>query len=214
MSTIITKDNIDHNARSTTATKHYHDTSMTAMQFIAEGDCGEDQIPLTEDQQNVVNPSKKVLQIPSSYMQHETFYLKKSKFYAPVCTINIPEEYSDNERYNKVIDEEIKWLDNVCLQKEITPWDKYCEKNRSIVGIPGMNVLLPLIPQPVHTLQTQYHCMKSIKETVNSLNPEQISVDCCDQPVYALTKELQFRLPNEYGTDKYFSLFGGLYYEV
>ena len=72
------KDNMDHNARSTTATKHYHGTSMTAMQFIAEDSSDEDQIPLTEDQQKVVNLSKKVLQIPSSYMQPETFYLKKS----------------------------------------------------------------------------------------------------------------------------------------
>ena len=38
-------------------------------------------------------------------------------------------------------------------------------------GIPGTNVLLPLIPQPVHTLQTQYHCMNIIKETANFLNP-------------------------------------------
>ena len=194
--TIIAKDNIDHSARSTAATKHYHGTSMTAMQFIAEGNRGEDQIiPLTEDQQKVVNPSKKLLQIPSSYTQPETFYLRKSKFYAPVCTINIPEEYSDNKIYNKGIDEESKWLDNVCLQMQITPWAKYhSEKNRSSVGIPGTNVLLPLIPQPVHTLQTQYHCMKIIKETRNFLNPEQIPFD---QPVYASTKKLTFRLPNE-----------------
>ena len=155
---------------------------------------------------------KKVLQIPSSYTQPETFYLRKNKFYALVCTINIPEEYSDYKIYNKGIDEEIKWLDNVCLQMEMTPWAKYhSTKNRSIVGIPGTNVLLPLIPRPVHTLQ--YHCMRIIKETANFLNPEQIPVDCCDQPVYGLTKELQFRLPSEYGTDKYFSLFGGLHYE-
>ena len=58
--TIIAKDNIDHNARSTTATKHYHGTRMTAMQFIAEDNRDEDQIPLTEDQQKAMNPFKKV----------------------------------------------------------------------------------------------------------------------------------------------------------
>ena len=67
---------------------------------------------------------------------------------------------------------------------EITPSAKYySKKNRSIVVIPGTNVLLPLIPQPVHTLQTHYHCMKVIKETVNFLNPEQTHIDCCDQPI-------------------------------
>ena len=39
--TIIAKDNIDHNARSTAATKHYHGTSMTAMQFLSNENRGE-----------------------------------------------------------------------------------------------------------------------------------------------------------------------------
>ena len=33
MFTIIAKDNIDHNARSTTATNHYHETSFSVFQF-------------------------------------------------------------------------------------------------------------------------------------------------------------------------------------
>ena len=33
MFTIIAKDNIDHNARSTTATEHYHGTSFSVFQF-------------------------------------------------------------------------------------------------------------------------------------------------------------------------------------
>ena len=55
--------------------------------------------------------------------------------------------------------------------------------------------------------------MKVSKKTSNFLNPAQTPVDCCDQPVYALTKEIHFRLPNEFGADKYFSLFGGLHFE-
>ena len=55
--------------------------------------------------------------------------------------------------------------------------------------------------------------MKIIQRTANFLNPEQTPVDCCDAPVYALTKEIQFRLPKEFGADKYFSLFGGLHIE-
>ena len=100
------------------------------------------------------------------------------------------------------------------MQTEFPPWAMYhSEKNMSTSSIPGKNVLLPLIPQPVHTLQTQYHCMKIIQRTANFLNPEQTPVDCCDAPVYALTKEIQFRLPKEFGADKYFSLFGGLHIE-
>ena len=212
--TIIAKDNIDHNARSTTATKHYHVTSMTAMQFLSNENMGETQNPPTYDKKQNMNCSKKVLQIPASYTQPETFYLKKSKFYAPVCTVNIPGEYLDNKIYNQGIDEEFIWLNSLSLQIEYTSWAKHhSEKQDFSVTVPGTNVLLPLIPQPVHTTQTQYHCMKIIKKTSNFLNPTQTPVDCCDEPVYALTKEIQFRLPNEFGADKYFSLFGGLHFE-
>ena len=100
------------------------------------------------------------------------------------------------------------------MQIEFTSWAKHhSEKHNFTVNVPGINVLLPLIPQPVHTIQTQYHCMKIIKKMSNFLNPAQTPVDCCDQPVYALTKEIQFRLPNEFGVDKYFSLFGRLHFK-
>ena len=35
----------------------------------------------------------------------------------------------------------------------------------------------------------------------------------CDQPVYALTKEIQWRYPDEFGNSSYFCLFGGLHFE-
>ena len=47
--------------------------------------------------------------------------------------------------------------------------------------------------------QSFLHNMKIIQRTANFLNPEQTPVDCCDEPVYALEKEIQFRLPNESG---------------
>ena len=43
------------------------------------------------------------------------------------------------------------------------------------------------------------------------INPGQTPVDCSDQPVFALTKELQFRFPKMF--QNYFPLFGGLHIE-
>ena len=54
---------------------------------------------------------------------------------------------------------------------------------------------------------------KYIKKTVEFLNPGQTPVDVYDQPVYALTKEIQWRYPKEFGNTLYFSLFGGLHIE-
>ena len=50
---IIAKDNIVHNARSTTATKHYHGTSMTVMQFLSE-----DQSRIEKIEENQFTQSK------------------------------------------------------------------------------------------------------------------------------------------------------------
>ena len=71
--------------------------------------------------------------------------------------------------------------------------------------------ILPIINKEVHRLNTQFHCMKIIKDTINGVNPGQTPVDLCDQPIYALTKQIQWRIPEEFR--EYFSLFGLLHIE-
>ena len=53
--------------------------------------------------------------------------------------------------------------------------------------------------------------MNIIMDTIGEINPSQTSVDVCDQPIYALTKQLQWRFPSHFR--KYFCLFGGLHVE-
>ena len=55
--------------------------------------------------------------------------------------------------------------------------------------------------------------MNLIKTTISNINPGQIPADTCDQPVYALTKEIQWRYPAEFSDDQYFSILGGLHIE-
>ena len=55
--------------------------------------------------------------------------------------------------------------------------------------------------------------MEIIKRTVSYLNPGETSVDVCDRPVCALTKEIQWRFPEKCALDSYFCLFGGLHFE-
>ena len=57
---------------------------------------------------------------------------------------------------------------------------------------------MPLLRDPVHTLNMQFHCMKINQNTINAVNPGQTPVDVSDQPVYALTKEIQWRFPTEF----------------
>ena len=55
--------------------------------------------------------------------------------------------------------------------------------------------------------------MRITKRTVNFLNPGQTRIDSCDQPVYVLTKEIQWRFPEKFDPNSYFTLFGGLHFE-
>ena len=67
----------------------------------------------------------------------------------------------------------------------------------------------PIIRDKIATLNTQGHCMlEHIKQT-KFINPGQTPVDCSDQPVFTLTKELQFRFTKMF--QNYFPLFGELY---
>ena len=47
----------------------------------------------------------------------------------------------------------------------------------------------------------------------NFLNPSQTPVDTCDQPVYALTKTIQWMYPETLGSGNYLSILGGLHIE-
>ena len=69
----------------------------------------------------------------------------------------------------------------------------------------------PLIRDKVATLKTQGHCMLEDIRCTKISNPGQTPVSCYDQPVFALTKELQFCFPNIF--QNYFPLFGGLHIE-
>lgn len=108
--------------------------------------------------------------------------------------------------------DEIKWLDNFDFHSpdpspETKAWAQYhagCKRN--IDCTPGINAIMPLLREPVHTLQMQYHCMTITKTTIDAVNHGQTPVDVSDQPVYALSKEIQWRYPSLFSD--YFPMMG------
>ena len=73
------------------------------------------------------------------------------------------------------------------------------------------NSLLPLLWDRVNTLDMQVHAMNLNIKATSALNPGQTPVDVPDCPVYALTKDAQFRFPEHFSN--YFAMFGGLHIE-
>ena len=100
-----------------------------------------------------------------------------------------------NEKFNVAQAEERKWLDlmtSATVVEESSSWAKYHSnvKRKEVEEI-GIQSTLPLIDKPVHTLKAQHHCMNIIADTMKYINPGQIPVDTCDQPVVALMKGVQ-----------------------
>ena len=70
--------------------------------------------------------------------------------------------------------------------------------------LPGINTILPLLRDKVSTFNMQAHLIQlNVKWTAVF---GQIPVDLSNQPVYGLTKELQFRHPEMFS--QYFPIFG------
>ena len=154
-----------------------------------------------------------MLKILESYKTVKFLSVRKTPLYAPNISVDIS-EYCDNGQF--LASEKLKeqsWLENISDIDNIKSWSKYHSDNASNISVKGKNVVLPIIPKAVHTLSTQYHCMEIIKKTINYLNPGQTPVDICDQPIYALTKKIQWRYPDKFGNSSYFRLFGGLHFE-
>ena len=139
---------------------------------------------------------------------------KSSKIWAP----KTPDfkDLDDFSLFDLAVGEELSWLIkfNSLVDTDALPpaWASFhAAEKRSKLYPPGINTILPMLHDKVHTLNTQAHIMKENIKWTEILNPGQTPVDVSDQPVYALTKTLQFMYPDEFSN--YFALFGQLHIE-
>lgn len=58
------------------------------------------------------------------------------------------------------------------------------------------------------------HAFKIVASVTNHLNPGQVSVITCDQPLFAISKQLQYSYPDSYGMDKFVLVFAGMHIEM
>ena len=131
------------------------------------------------------------LKISESYTHCEEKIFKNEKLFAPVSTVNLLN--LDKDVYSSGFENELAWLNGLDLSFTFDSWAGHHSKllKRS-QNCPGINCILPLIPKPVHALDMQYHCMKLIKNTTNYFHLGQTQIDVIDQPIFALTKEIQY----------------------
>ncbi|KAG0723068.1 hypothetical protein GWK47_043326 [Chionoecetes opilio] len=97
-------------------------------------------------------------------------------------------------------------------------WAAYHASQQAARPPEDMNValtsLLPLFHDEAKSVAMIRHSMDIVKTAVDVLNPGQIPVLTCDQPLYILAKQIQWSWPTSYGEDRFVVMFGGLHIEM
>ena len=209
---MLVKDNIDKNATANLVSSHFHGTSISLLQHLEYENQGE-RLNAIDAFVDGSHQSKKLAPLPAEYAKPSKVHCSSEEFYAPLCTYNFVDltNYPDLERAKL---EEQKWLNQfVSAAEPAKSWAQYHiqEKNIQPPTIEDTNSLLPLLRDKVNSLDMQVHTMRLNKKAVSALNPGQTPVDMSDCPVFAFTKEAQYRLADEFSD--YFAMFGGLHIE-
>ena len=100
------------------------------------------------------NDSLKFKSIPESYCKLFIDCVPEAKHYFALSNTNFFEININSLK--KAIDDKKKWLETLELGNHV--WSLYhvaCQRN--IVNQPGINSILSLIREKVHSLETQYH---------------------------------------------------------
>ena len=98
---------------------------------------------------------------------------------------------------------------------EWVSWSAYHANIQTTVIPPAaINALLPLFLENAHSVATIKHSMDIVKTSVHYLNPGQIPVLAADQPLFALTKQIQWTWPATHGEDQFVIMFGVLHIEM
>ena len=107
--TIIAKDSINQNSRSTTATRHYHGTSLSIFQFPTEENPG---IAVEYgDLENSSNQlSLKINALPSSYICVKNFLTPLQTLTMPSKLPPTPFPTTPDSNYRNTISDEVAWL--------------------------------------------------------------------------------------------------------
>ena len=171
---------------------------------------------------NKIKRTQKLSSLPAEYMNIKKLFriteIIDKRIWAPLCSINF-EDILLFSNLDVAFDEELFWLNNVQEEffnftenTDFPAWARYHSSfNRGPNQLVGINTILPLIPEKVNTLQMQGHCMTLNINSTKALNSTQTPIDVSDQPVYAITKELQYRHPHLF--EKYCPIMGGLHIE-
>ena len=206
-------DNIDVNKSSTTAKDSFHGTAISLFQHPRQPDDGTDRGRIIL---GGAAGMKKLGALPNYYTNVPP--VQASVKGSPVPDIGLTsmarEETPSDDRWLEHVREHIENKTTATRTDNIS-WAAYHAHNLSQSARPmSITALLPLFHESAHTVAMIKHSMDVIVSAVQHINPGQTPVIACDQPLFAIAKEIQWKWPEIYGEDKFVILFGGLHIEL
>ena len=194
-------DNIDHNPSSTSAHDSFHGTAISLVQHPTT------EKPGTDRATNVFDPSKsstskKIASLPSYYTEVPLLTLSSSDIVVPNTSARLVST-SDRDAISNNSDREEDWLDNTrqvlnereLTKEDIVSWAVYRASKSSLSSHQSaLKSLLPMFTENAYSLAMIAHAINVISSAVKHLNPSQIPVVAVDQPLFALAKQIQWKL--------------------
>ena len=106
--------------------------------------------------------------------------------------------------YTLLRDEMISWSAYHASHQTAPPEDSYL----------ALSSMLPLFHNQAKSVAMIVHSMDIVKTAVGILNPGQVPVIACDQPLYTLAKQIQWSWPSTHEEKHFVVMFGGLHIEM
>ena len=205
-------DNIDHNTSSSTSSKSFHGTAVSITQH-PENDVSYEKL-------FTPNITKAV---PQTLQELPAFYTIvpriRQEIKEPVPHAPLGLEKFKASSMALLVEEEKKWLDHISStlgNSHMRSWSAFqaeVSKDQILIPPPSITGILPLFHHSTTDPSMVLHAMRTIKSSIEHLNPGQTPVVTGDQPVFQVLKQLQWKYSDELGEDNFFVMFGGLHLE-
>ena len=206
-------ENIDHNQSATTAKHSFHGTGISLLQHST---CADEGVARSSALTGRDTGSKTVEPLPEYYTDVRPVASSVKGSTVPATSVTSLRRYN----FEQHIEDEYMWLENTrSVPKddveacENTSWTAYHARHqypKQPVITPTS--LLPLFQESAHTVAMIRHSIDVVRNAVQHLNPGQSPALTCDQPLFTLAKQLQWKWPDTYGEDKLVVMFGGVAY--
>ena len=202
-------DNIDHNPPSTSAKASFHGTGISLFQNFEQDDEGYDRHAYCG---SFDTNTRQLLQLHTSYACVPPAWLPTDTPAVPSVSRPTVDTLS-NECLLHATSVEYEWLnlmaaqwqshDDVCESSKLT-WSAFHSSRLWDVNFMHGSAIatLPLFQESANNVAMIRHAMAVVSSAVQVLNPGQVPVLTCDQPNFALAKQIQWNWSNSYGEDK------------